>query len=134
MWHYSWWQYLMTSDDDLRQRIAMALSEILVISEVSSFKNNAYALTQYYDILLNHSFGNYRDLLQDITFNLAMGIYLTFLNNPKSDTIENTFPDENYAREIMQLFTIGTVKLNMDGNDELLKKMKYYFKSTFSIT
>ncbi len=115
MWDYAWWQYHMTSTDYLRQRIALALSEIIVISENSTFRNNGFALANYYDILLKHSFGNYYDLLEDVTYNPAMGVYLTFMNNPKSDPSKNRFPDENYAREIMQLFTIGTEMLNNDG-------------------
>lgn len=115
MWDYTFWQYLMTSPDHLRQRVAFALSEIFVISENSNFRNNGFALSKYYDILLDHSFGNYKDLLNAITYNASMGAYLTFINNPKTDTINNKFPDENYAREIMQLFSIGTVMLNDDG-------------------
>ena len=115
MWDYSWWQYHMTSDDFLRQRVAMALSEIVVISDKSIFGNNPYALSDYYDILLQNAFGNYRDILQEITYHASMGVYLTFLNNPKTDLEENQFPDENYAREVMQLFTIGLNMLNTDG-------------------
>jgi len=66
--------------------------------------------------MLNNAFTNYRDLMEDVTFHPAMGVYLTFLNNPKSNPATNQFPDENYARELMQLFTIGTSKLNMDGS------------------
>jgi uncharacterized protein (DUF1800 family) len=116
MWDYSWWQYHMTSDDYLRQRVAFALSEIVVISDKSSFGNNPYALSDYYDILLQNAFGNYRDILQEITYHASMGVYLTFLNNPKTDEEENQYPDENYAREIMQLFTIGLDQLNIDGS------------------
>lgn len=114
-WSYAWWQYHMTSSDFLRQRIALALSELLVISDKSAFGSNSYALSSYYDVLLNRAFGNYRDILQDVTYHASMGIYLTYLNNPKSNPATNTFPDENYARELMQLFTIGTSMLNMDG-------------------
>ena len=114
-WDYAWWQYLMTQNDALRQRVAFALSEILVISRFSGFGGESYAFATYYNILLQNAFGNYRDLLEDVTYNPAMGEYLTFLNNPKSDPIEGTFPDENYAREIMQLFTIGLNELNIDG-------------------
>ncbi len=116
LWDYAWWQYLMTSPDDLRQRVALALSEMLVISENSAFNNNAYAMGVYYDKLLNHSFGNYRNLMRDVTYNPSMGIYLTYLNNPKANLALNQFPDENYSRELMQLFTIGTVMLNNDGS------------------
>lgn len=122
-WSYSWWQYHMTSNDVLRQRIALALSELLVVSDKSAFASNSYALSNYYDVMLNRAFGNYRDILQDVTYHASMGIYLTYLNNPKSNPATNTFPDENYARELMQLFTIGTTKLNMDGtmmyNDQM---------------
>jgi len=116
LWDYAWWQYLMTSPDILRQRVALALSEMLVISENSSFSNNAYAMGVYYDKLLQHALGNYRDLLTAITYSPSMGVYLTYLNNPKSNPTLNQFPDENYARELMQLFTIGTVMLNNDGS------------------
>lgn len=119
MWKYAWWQYLMTSNDVLRQKVALALSELLVISENSLFSNNAYALGVYYDRLLQNAFGNYRNLLTDITYSPSMGIYLTSLNNPKSNPATNSFPDENYGREVMQLFTIGTVMLNNDGSEIL---------------
>ncbi len=115
MWDYSWWQYHMTSDDLLRQKVALALSEIIVVSEKSPFGNNGFALGDYYDVLLSNSFGNFRDLLQDVTYHASMGVYLTYLNNPKTDTLKNQYPDENYARELMQLFTIGLYELNNDG-------------------
>ena len=115
----AWWQYHMTSTDELRQRIAFALSEIIVISRFSSFGDEPYALSDFYDIFLEHAFGNYRDILEEVTYHPAMAIYLTYLNNPKSDTLEGTFPDENYARELMQLFTIGLYELNLDGTIQL---------------
>lgn len=118
-WKFAWWDYHMSNDDHLRQRIAFALSEILVISEKSGFSQNPYALADYYDIFLKHAYGNYRDILQDVTMHASMGIYLTYLNNPKTDTTINRFPDENYAREIMQLFTIGLYELNNDGTRKL---------------
>ena len=116
MWDYAWWQYHMTSNDYLRQRMALALSEIMVISDKSNFSNEPYALADYYDILLQHSFGNFRDILEDVTYHAAMGNYLTFVNNSKSNPEQNQFPDENYAREVMQLFTIGLHMLNNDGS------------------
>lgn len=115
MWKYAWWQYHMTSPDAVRQRVALALSEVLVVSSNSSFGNNGYALADYYDIFLEHGLGNYRDIMEDVTLHASMGIYLTYLNNPKTDTTQNRFPDENYARELMQLFTIGLYELNNDG-------------------
>lgn len=114
-WDYAWWQYHMTQPDLLRQRVAFALSEIIVISRNSGFGGNPYAFGDYYDILLKHAFGNYRDLIQEVTYHPAMGEYLTYINNPKTDESENRFPDENYAREVMQLFTIGLFELNPDG-------------------
>ena len=118
-WDYAWWQYHMTQPDFLRQRVAFALSEILVISRNSGFGDNPYAFGDYYDILLKHAFGNYRDLMQDVTYHPAMGEYLTYMNNPKTDIDENRFPDENYARELMQLFSIGLFELNPDGTRKL---------------
>lgn len=133
-WNMAWWHYTMTSQDDLRQRIAFALSEFLVISQLSELEGSPYALASYYDILLEHSFGNYRDLLEDVTFDPAMGVYLTYMKNPKTDTLYNLdwsvwppdtlstqyiFPDENYAREVMQLFSIGLYELEIDGTQKL---------------
>ncbi len=115
----AWWQYHMTSDDVLRQRIALALSELLVISENSTFSSNGHTIADYYDIFLDDAFGNYKTILEKITYHPAMGNYLTYINNPKTDTLANIFPDENFAREIMQLFTIGTTMLNMDGTEIL---------------
>jgi len=118
-WEYSWWQYHMTNNDLLRQRVALALSEILVISEKSSFGGTSYALADYYDILLENAFGNYRDILQKVTYHPSMGVYLTYTGNPKTDLSQNRFPDENYAREVMQLFTIGLYELNNDGTRKM---------------
>ena len=112
---FALWNYLMTSEDVLRQRVALALTEFFVISRFSSFSDSAYAFGTYYDMLLNHALGNYRDLLEEVTFHPAMGQYLTYMNNPKTDTDAGTFPDENYAREVMQLFSIGLSELNPDG-------------------
>lgn len=118
-WHSAWWQYVMTSPDLLRARVGLALSEIFVVSELPELDEVPLALADYYDMLLDNSFGNFRDLLEDVTYHPAMGIYLTHLNNPKSDSTLNRFPDENYAREAMQLFTIGLYQLNNDGTYQL---------------
>lgn len=118
-WHTAWWQYTMTAPDLLRARVALALSEIFVISEVPELGDYPLALANYYDMLLDHAFGNFRDLLEAVTLHPAMGVYLTHLNNPKADPALNRFPDENYAREVMQLFTIGLYMLNPDGTQML---------------
>ena len=115
---YTWWQVSVRSRDQLRQRVAEALSQIVVVSLNSSLSGMAFGQSAYYDILIEHALGNYEDLLQDISLNPGMGIYLTFVNNPESDTIAMTFPDENYARECMQLFTIGLDLLNPDGTPQ----------------
>ncbi len=115
-WDYAWWQYHMKSKDLLRQRVAFALSEFIVISRFSSFSNEPYAFADFYDILLDNAFGNYKDILTEVTYHAAMGNYLTYLNNPKSDPSQNQYPDENYARELMQLFTIGLYELNNNGS------------------
>lgn len=120
MWNYAWWQYHMTSPDALRQRVAFAMSQIFVVSSNSSFSNNGFALSDYYDIMLQNAFGNFRDILSKITFHPSMGVYLTYMNNPKSDLANNQFPDENYARELMQLFTIGLYELNPDGTRKVI--------------
>lgn len=119
MFRSAWWNYHMKHNDLLRQRVAFALSEILVISEYSAFGEQGYAMGVYYDMLLEHAFGNYRNLLEAMTYNAAMGVYLTYMNNPKTDTDNGIFADENYAREIMQLFTIGLYELEMDGTRKL---------------
>ncbi len=116
---YAWWTQHMNNPDKLRKRVALALSEILVISILSDLSGNGRALASYYDILLNNAFGNYEDLLMQVSLHPSMGFYLSHLNNPKTDTVENTHPDENYAREIMQLFTIGLNELNSDGTAKL---------------
>jgi len=73
------------------------------------------ALMTYHDILYHNAFGNYRDIIEEITYSAAMGKYLSHFQNQRADFIGQTFPDENFAREIMQLFSIGLEKLNIDG-------------------
>ncbi len=114
-WRMAWWQHTMLGEDVLRQRVALALSEIMIISERSELENSAFALASYYDVLYHNAFGNYRDLLYEVTMHPAMGFYLDHINNPKSNPTLNTRPDENYAREVMQLFSIGLYELNPDG-------------------
>ncbi len=106
--------------DPLRQRVGFALSEIFVISDrMETLAVRPEALAAYYDMLLSHAFGNYRDLLFDVSVHPCMGTYLSHLKNQKRDPANNTFPDENYAREVMQLFSIGLWMLNPDGTRQL---------------
>lgn len=116
IFNYTWWENHMNGDDLLRQKVAMALSEIFVVSIESDLADQGYGLADYYDMLLKHSFGNFEELLYDVTLHPCMGYYLTHLNNPRDIPSENIHPDENYAREIMQLFTIGLYELNADGS------------------
>ena len=117
--NYAWWTKHMTHEDVLRQRIAFALSEILVISINTDLAEYGEGLADYYDILYKGAFGNYRDVLFNVTMHPCMGFYLSHLNNPKAIPEDNIHPDENYAREIMQLFTIGLYELNIDGSRKL---------------
>jgi hypothetical protein len=111
----TWWQQSVSAPDQLRQRVAFALSEIMVVSEVGVLDNRATALSSYYDTLLTHSFGNCRELLEAVTLHPAMGLYLDMRRNPKGDIIAGTHPNENYAREILQLFSVGLYRMWPDG-------------------
>lgn len=115
-WRGAWWNRAMTAPDQVRQRVAFALSEIFVISALGTLAANPPAITVYNDILLKGTTGNFRDLLYDIALNPAMGFYLSHINNRKTDPANNVFPDQNFAREVMQLFTIGLYELNPDGS------------------
>jgi len=110
----AWWKIAVTGPDQLRQRVAFALSQILVISDqngvIGQWQEGA---ANFYDIFVGGAFGNFRDILEQVTLSPMMGIYLSSLRNPKA--AGGTTPDENYAREIMQLFTIGLNELNPDG-------------------
>ena len=111
-----WWSTAVNGEDQLRQRVALALSEILVVSEKGALINSQFGLADFYDVLAKNAFGNYRDLLEHVTLHPMMGRYLSMLRNEKADPTQNIRPDENFAREIMQLFTIGVHKLNIDGS------------------
>ncbi|HSV46475.1 MAG TPA: DUF1800 domain-containing protein [Ramlibacter sp.] len=109
------WHKLITSEDALRQRMVLALSEILVVSVLGvSAQWRQFAIARYLDILDANAFGNYRTLLGEVTLSTAMGYYLTYRGNAKANS-KGSQPDENYARELMQLFTIGLLQLNSDG-------------------
>jgi uncharacterized protein (DUF1800 family) len=112
----AWWKLALTAPDQLRQRVAFALSEIFVVSDTSlGDDSRAEPLAHYYDILGAAAFGNFRTFLEDMTRHPMMAEYLSSLRNAKADAATGTTPDENYAREIMQLFTIGLVELQPDG-------------------
>ena len=113
----SFWPIALYANDQLRQRMTFALSEILVIStENSMIRNRPQGLGSYWDTLANESFGSYKALLKDVTLHPMMGVYLSHLINSKANEDAGTFPDENYAREVMQLFTFGLVHRNKDGS------------------
>ena len=112
----SWWGQAIAGDDQLRQRVAFALSEIFVVS----FADPALAIrprgmAAYYDVLGAHAFGNYRDLLEAVATHPMMGVYLSMLRNRKEDAATGRQADQNFAREVMQLFSIGLHELNRDG-------------------
>lgn len=111
----AWFRYAINGEDQLRQRVAFALSEIMVVSEQGVLANAPNGLAYYYDLLAQNAFGNFRDLMEAVTLSPAMGRYLSMLGNQKPDEALNIRPDENYAREMLQLFTIGLVQLNPDG-------------------
>lgn len=117
MWRKGWWRLVMLAPDQVRQRVGYALSQILVVSGAGNdlIRGNPSYQGVWYDMFLGKGFGGYRDLLRDVTYSPLMGFYLSHLKNRKSNPALGRFPDENYAREIMQLFTIGLWKLNPDG-------------------
>jgi len=109
-----WWQTVLTGKDQLRQRVAFALSEIFVISSDSV---NATTITYYHNMLAQDAFGNFETIMHDVSVSPGMGAYLNMLNSAKAPAGE--IPNENYARELMQLFTIGLYELNADGTLQL---------------
>lgn len=109
-----WWQTVLTGNDQLRQRIAFALSEMFVIS---SSTDNATTITYYHNTLAQDAFTNFETIMHDVTVSPGMGIYLNMLNSAKAPT--GQIANENYARELMQLFTIGLFELNQDGTLQL---------------
>ena len=113
-----WWQAALTAPDQLRQRVAFAMSEMFVISTNS---DNARAVTPYQNILVNDAFANFYTMMKDVTLSPGMGAYLNMLNSAKPGTIGGVLQiaNENYARELMQLFTLGIDMLNQDGTLQL---------------
>lgn len=107
-------QNALTGTDQLRQRVAFALSQIFVVSASEIYE--AYGMAAYQNMLLNNAFGNFRDLLTEVTLSPVMGNYLDMANNDKPNATGTRTPNENYARELLQLFSIGIYKLNLDGS------------------
>lgn len=117
----SFYQQALKGDDQLRQRVAFALSELFVISMMSDGLggDKGQGVAGYLDMLGRNAFGNYRTLIEDVSRNPMMGIYLSHLRNAKEDPAKGRVPDENFAREVMQLFSIGLYQLNPDGSLKL---------------
>ena len=112
----TWWRQAATGPDELRERVAFALSQIFVISmQDATVGRNIRGVADYYDMLTANAFGNYRTLLEKVTLHPQMGIYLTSLANQKENAATGLLPDENYAREVMQLFSIGLYQLSSNG-------------------
>ena len=117
---YMIWSQLLSGANPVRKRIAFALSEFFVVSLSGiSLTWRGPAIGEYWDILNARAFGNFRELLQDITLNPAMGVFLNTRGNRAADG-RGRVPDENYAREVMQLFTVGLFELNPDGTNRLV--------------
>ncbi|MBB3122221.1 DUF1800 domain-containing protein [Pseudoduganella violacea] len=114
------WRKLLVSSDTLRQRVTLALSEILVtsIGGLVGAGWRQFSAAAYMDLLEANAFGNYRTLLGQVSTSAAMGQYLTYRGSRKANPATGAHPDENYARELMQLFTIGLVQLNQDGTPQ----------------
>ncbi|MBU1374601.1 MAG: DUF1800 domain-containing protein [Alphaproteobacteria bacterium] len=112
--YYSYWEQAVTGPDQLRQRMKLALSEIFVVS-LTDANVDIRGAGSYYDMLGANAFGNFRTLLEQVSLHPMMGIYLTWLGNQKEDPATGRNPDENYAREVMQLMTVGLYQLNIDG-------------------
>lgn len=123
--HHAWWHIAVQGEDQLRQRMAWALAQIFVVGQnVGAFNVRALdatgqarwmGITDYYDMLVDNAFGNYRELLHDVTYHPVMGIYLSHIRNRKPNPARGIYPDENYAREIQQLFSIGLYEMRQDG-------------------
>ena len=116
----SFWTQALTGRDQLRQRVTFALSQLFVVSELGGMLDNQpFALASYLDTLNRNAFGNFRQLLEAITLHPAMGRYLDMMGSEKEDAAASRAPNENYAREILQLFSIGLYQLKPDGTLQL---------------
>ena len=120
---HAWWHSAIAGEDQLRQRVAWAMAQIFVINDGALNDPNPGPLgeakwlggTNYYDMLLENAFGNYRDTLYDVSLHPVMGVFLTHVHNRKANPAIGRYPDENYAREVMQLFSIGVNRLRLNG-------------------
>lgn len=124
--HAAWFNHNLSTPDLLRNRMAFTWSQIMVINNNSDFFEDVSQIgATFYETLAEDAFKNYRTLLSDVTFSPAMGVFLSHYNNPKADLEKNIHPDENYAREIMQLFSIGLWELNPNGTRRLDEKGQF---------
>ena len=127
------WNQLFTGADQMRKRMTLALSEFFVASlQSAEFEWRSQAFAAWWDLLSGNAFSNYRKLLQDVTLSPAMGYYLNTRGNQKENVSTGRVPDENYAREVMQLFSIGLYQLNADGTEKVDgsgKKIDVYTQS-----
>jgi len=116
---YMIWNQLITGPDQMRKRVALALSELFVVSLSGiNFLHPSYVIAAYWDVLTANAFGNFRQLLEALTLNAGMGFFLS-TRGSAGENSSGRQPDENYAREVMQLFTIGLYQLNLDGTHKL---------------
>lgn len=118
--HHGWWNNALSGQDQLRQRVAFALSQLFVISDRDFvLANRQYGVASYYDMLSQNAFGNYRELLEQVTLHPVMGVYLTHARSERANPALNIRPDENYAREALQLFSTGLNQLTLGGETVL---------------
>ena len=113
------WHEAITANDQLRQRVGHSLLDIFVVSAENIQTTRGFNMAAYIDLLMDGAFGSFRQLLGNIAANVSMANFLSFLNSDRADPSTGTHPDENFAREVMQLFTIGLYKLNPDGSRQL---------------
>lgn len=119
-----WFRNAVIAPDQLRQRVAYAYSQIFVVSDFGGgLETETRGLSRFYDMLASRAFSNYRGLLEDVTLSPIMGQYLSMRGNRRPNVALNVRPDENYAREILQLFSVGLIKLNLDGSPILLNSL-----------
>lgn len=116
---YMIWNQLLTGSNSVRKRVALALSEFFVVSLNNLQLWPSTSIGAYWDILKEGALGNFRDMLEAITLNAGMGVFLNTLGNRKADLARGRVPDENFGREVMQLFSIGLFELNLDGTQRL---------------